>query len=132
MLVTSIAMTGTAQAQTISYADAMTTLADACGSDINKLCKGVNLGGGQIAACLEQHRDSVSAKCVSTLTAVMTSIEKRLNAQAKVFKTCEAPAKHYCQGAVGDANILHCLVRLERLDDATCAQAIADAGWRAD
>jgi hypothetical protein len=35
----------------------------ACESDIQKLCPGVQPGGGRILACLKQHRDQVSDGC---------------------------------------------------------------------
>ena len=35
----------------------------ACESDIQKLCSGVQPGGGRIFACLKQHKDQVSDGC---------------------------------------------------------------------
>src|ERR1700722_18483249 len=35
----------------------------ACADDAQKLCAGVQTGGGRIIACLKQHKDSLSAKC---------------------------------------------------------------------
>jgi len=35
----------------------------ACGTDIQKLCTGVQPGGGRILACLKQHKDQVSDGC---------------------------------------------------------------------
>jgi hypothetical protein len=35
----------------------------ACGADIQKLCPGVQPGGGRILACLKQHKDEVSDAC---------------------------------------------------------------------
>jgi hypothetical protein len=35
----------------------------ACDTDIQKLCLGVQPGGGRILACLKQHKDQVSAVC---------------------------------------------------------------------
>jgi hypothetical protein len=35
----------------------------ACDSDIQKLCAGVQPGGGRIFACLKQHKDQVSDSC---------------------------------------------------------------------
>jgi Cysteine rich repeat len=35
----------------------------ACETDIQKLCSGVQPGGGRIFACLKQHKDQVSDGC---------------------------------------------------------------------
>ena len=35
----------------------------ACETDIQKLCTGVQPGGGRILACLKQHKDEVSDGC---------------------------------------------------------------------
>ena len=35
----------------------------ACETDIQKLCPGVQPGGGRILACLKQHRDQVTDAC---------------------------------------------------------------------
>jgi hypothetical protein len=35
----------------------------ACDTDIQKLCAGVQPGGGRILACLKQHKDQVSDSC---------------------------------------------------------------------
>ena len=42
-----------------AVADART----ACETDIQKLCTGVQPGGGRIFACLKQHKDQVSDSC---------------------------------------------------------------------
>src|SRR5690349_17829559 len=45
----------------------------ACASDVQKLCAGVQPGGGRILACLKQHKDQVSDTCKS---AVMASMQR--------------------------------------------------------
>jgi len=42
---------------------AMAEARAACGTDIQKLCAGVQPGGGRILACLKQHKDQVSDGC---------------------------------------------------------------------
>lgn len=130
MMVAALFAAGAAQAQTISFADAATVLARDCGADIKKLCKGVNLGNNQIEACLEKHQAKVSPACVSTMTEVTASIAQRLAAQTSVFKVCGADAATLCKGVKGEAHVLQCLIKTERVDGQKCNQAITDAGWR--
>ena len=118
------------QAQTISYADAMSVLAQDCGADVKKFCKGLNLGNNEIRNCLEGNQAKVSSQCISTLASVTASIERRLAAQASVFKTCGTSANQHCKGVVGEVHILQCLVKTERIDGTKCDQAISDAGWQ--
>jgi|SRR5471032_1377380 hypothetical protein len=42
---------------------AVAAAAAACETDIQKLCPGVQPGGGRIFACLKQHKDQVSDVC---------------------------------------------------------------------
>ena len=42
---------------------AVDILTAGCADDAQKLCAGVQTGGGRIIACLKQHKDSLSAKC---------------------------------------------------------------------
>ena len=130
ILLAAFAFGGIANAQTISYADAMTKLTRDCGADVKKFCRGVNLGNGQLAGCIEKHQAQVSPKCTSTLASVMSSIQKRLAAQASVFKACEANAANHCRGVKGEVHILQCLIKTERIDSDRCNQAITDAGLR--
>lgn len=130
LLASSLAWTGVGMAQTISYADAMTMLAKDCGADVKKYCRGLNLGNNEIRNCLEGNQGEVSPQCTSTLAAVAVSIERRLAAQASVFKICAGNANQHCKGVVGEVHILQCLIKTERIDNAKCNQAITDAGWR--
>jgi len=118
------------RADTMSYADAVTTLAKECGADINRYCGAENLGNGRIQACLEKNASKVSPTCTSTLASVLTSISQRQEAQASVFKVCQHDISQYCNGVKGDGHILACLVETKRVDNRGCNQAITDAGWR--
>src|SRR5450755_2070528 len=49
-----------------ALADDQPTLAAiraACAEDAQKLCAGVQPGGGRIVACLKEHKDSLSDRC---------------------------------------------------------------------
>lgn len=125
-------MSGTcaAKADTISYADAITVLAQDCGADIKKLCKGLNLGNNRIADCLARNAAKVSPTCTSTLASVAASIQKREQAQSAYSKICATDMARRCNGVVGDGYILACLASKAKTISNRCNQTITDAGWR--
>lgn len=130
LAIMSLASATSVHADTMSYADAVTALADKCGADIKRHCPGVSLANNQVQACLEQHQASVSPTCTATLSEVVTSISVRQAAQLSYFKVCAGDAARHCKGVKGEANILGCLIKTSRIDGAKCDQAITDAGWR--
>lgn len=125
-----VAGLGVAQADTISYADAVTVLAKDCGADIKKLCKGLNLGNNRIADCLAQNSAKVSPTCTSTLASVAASIQKREQAQTSYKKVCAGDMARRCNGVKGDGYILACLASKTKTISNQCSQTITDAGWR--
>jgi hypothetical protein len=118
-----------ARAETMSYAGAITKLADDCGADIQKLCKGINLGNGRIADCLEQNAAKVSPTCKASMTSVFASITQLEQAQVAYSQVCRGDMAMRCNGVRGDGNILACLNK-KKLVTKNCNQAISDAGWR--
>ena len=129
-VVAGIASVGVARAQTISYADAITKLADDCGADIKKLCSGLNLGNGRIADCLQQNESKVSPVCKTSMTNVVASITLREQAQTAYSDVCRGDIAMRCKGVKGDGYILACLNKGQKLVSQKCNQAIIDAGWR--
>lgn len=122
---------GTAsKAETISYADAVSILANDCGADIQKFCKGLNLGNGRIADCLQQNATKVQPTCKSSLAGVAASISQREAAQNAYSKICAHDMVQHCPGVKGDGYILACLVKTHRVVGSKCNAAITDAGWR--
>jgi hypothetical protein len=103
-----LALTGEARADTISFADAVSTLATDCGSDIKKFCKGLNLGNGHIQTCLTEHTAKVSPTCTATLASVTASIKQRLAAQVSFTAICKHDVAQFCSGVKGDGNVLSC------------------------
>jgi Cysteine rich repeat len=59
ILACAIGLSGPAFAQTTPTADQR----GACGADYQKYCIGTEPGGGRVVACLNQHRDKLSAAC---------------------------------------------------------------------
>ncbi|WP_093236073.1 cysteine rich repeat-containing protein [Sinorhizobium sp. NFACC03] len=130
ILLTAFGFTTVGRADTISYADAVTMLANDCGSDIKKYCKGLNLGGGRIQTCLEQHTGKVSPTCTVTLANVIRSIGQRQAAQSSFATICKHDIAQYCKSVKGEGNVLSCLNKATRVNEGQCGQAIIDAGWR--
>ena len=126
-----IAFSGSnAFSQTMSYADAMQRLAATCGSDIQKYCKGANLGREQVKDCLIANQAKVSPSCKTGWSAVFASLQKRATAQATILKTCELDIGRFCGGMqLGDGNILECMTMAIKRVSPTCRQTALDAGW---
>lgn len=119
-----------AQSETMSYADAVTKLSTDCGADIQKYCKGLNLGGGRIANCLDQNQSKVSPVWKASVASVMQSIHQRELAQSGYQDTCRGDIAMRCRGVKGDGYILACLIKGQKMVSQKCNQAITDAGWR--
>lgn len=120
-----------AHAQTMSFAEAAARFVDACERDINSFCKGVNLGGGKLGACLTKNKDSVSARCRDEFPEILAGIAKRAAARTNVLKACDTDRRRLCGDVVkGDGQILDCMLTASRAVSARCNQAITDAGYR--
>jgi len=58
---------GAVLAQEAASSPASSTVRQACQADIQKLCAGVQPGGGRIRACIAEHRDELSPACHDAL-----------------------------------------------------------------
>ncbi len=125
-----LSVSGPASAQTISYQQAVTELANACGSDITKFCKKTNIGGGMMA-CMNKNMAKVSQQCKVTFAATQASLNKREAAQTAIWQICESDIKRTCKEYdPGRGRYLRCLLKYDKKVSAPCMQAITDAGWR--
>jgi hypothetical protein len=120
-----------ARAQTVSYAEAAGLLAQHCGGDIMKLCRGLNLGNGAIHQCLAGNAAQLSPACAANHEGIRAMTEARAAAQAAVFKVCDRDRAEYCPGVeAGDGNIVSCLLQASKVVSQTCTAAIVNAGYR--
>jgi Cysteine rich repeat len=120
-----------AAAQTISYQQAVEGLSKACGADIDRSCKGVNLGDGRIFDCLQKNSAKVSENCKTAYAFTAASIAKRAAAQDAAPQLCATDIKRFCKEYdAGNGRIMRCLLSNTSKLDAPCNQAITDAGWR--
>jgi len=130
VFISGLTASGPASAQTISYAQSVDVLAKACGADIGKYCKGINLGNGMFT-CLDKHEAKVSQNCKVTAVATMASLNKRAAAQAAVPELCKSDIRRFCKEYdAGNGRILRCLLKNTNKLDGPCGQSITDAGWR--
>jgi len=121
---------GMAQAQTVSYAEAAGQLARHCGSDIMKLCKGLNLGNGAVSNCLAQNQAHLSPACAANHASIREMTEARAAAQKEVYRVCDRDREQYCPGVVaGDGNIVSCLLQATKVVSQACTAALINAGY---
>ncbi|MGH9806664.1 MAG: OmpA family protein [Terriglobia bacterium] len=135
ILVVLVLLTSTklSSAQTIGYAEALGRLAGACVQDIDRYCKGANLGGGQVAECLERNSSRVSPACHATANEVGELLRKRAEARRSVQQLCELDRLKFCGGIQpGDAQILGCMYQARNNLRAACRQALIDSGYEAN
>lgn len=120
-------------AQTMSYADAISQLAAACGADLTKYCKGVELGGGRLKACLDGKQAMMSPRCQETRVAVYASIARRAAAQRNIGDVCGADIERLCGTSHADAHLVECLLSVSPAAmSPACNQTFTDTGWRTE
>ena len=120
---------GAARAQTMSYADAISQLATACGRDVAKYCRGIPLSGA-LKTCLDSHAGALSPGCAQTRMAVYASISRRAAAQRDIGNICEADIERLCGTSHADAHLVECLkMTSPSAISPRCNQAFLDTGW---
>jgi hypothetical protein len=123
---------GTARAQTMSYADAISQLAAACGRDVAKYCRGIPLSGA-LKACLDGHAGGLSPGCAQTRAAVYDSISRRAAAQRNIGDICGADIERLCGTSHADAHLVECLRMTSPVAiSPRCNQAFLDTGWKTE
>jgi hypothetical protein len=128
-----LAAIGPSAAQTMSYADAISQLAAACGKDVSRLCKGVELGGGRLKACLDANAMRVSGQCQQARIAVYQSISRRAAAQRDIGDICSGDIARLCGTSHADAHLVECLQSVSPAAmSPACNQAFTDTGWRTE
>ncbi|MGA2892795.1 MAG: hypothetical protein ABSE22_07990 [Xanthobacteraceae bacterium] len=124
---------GASSAQTLSFAEAIDQLAAACRTDLQKYCKGVELGGGHLKACLDGHQNVVSPQCQQTRMAVYASISRRIAAQRNIGDICGADIERLCGTSHADAHLVECLLSVSPAAmSPQCNQTFTDTGWRTE
>src|SRR5271165_2213732 len=63
LTVSSVSPARAAQSAQAGDQQSLAAIRAACAEDAQKLCAGVQPGGGRILACLKEHKDSLSDRC---------------------------------------------------------------------
>jgi hypothetical protein len=96
----------------------------ACRADVEKLCKGIQPGGGRIAMCMKQHESELSPGCREAIAGAKKQIEEFAEA-------CKPDAEKLCKGVPpGQGRIARCLVEHKSELSAGCREKIARAESR--
>lgn len=121
-----------ANAQTMSYADAISKLASVCRNDIAKFCRGVPLGP-RLKTCFDTNDARMSPQCQQTRGLVYTSISRRAAAQRDIGDICSADITRLCGTTRAGENLLACLLSVSPAAiSAQCNQTFTDTGWRTE
>ena len=121
-----------ANAQTMSYADAIGQLAAACKNDIARYCRGVPLGP-RLKTCFDTNEARMSPQCQQTRGMVYTSISRRAAAQRNIGDVCSADIARLCGTSHADAHLVECLLSVSPAAmSPQCNQIFTDTGWRTE
>lgn len=95
-----------------------------CRADVQKLCKGVRLGGGRIAGCLKQHESELSPECRERIAQAREKVKE-------VAEACKADAETLCKGVQpGQGRVMRCLVDQGDKVSSPCRAKISEAQSR--
>ena len=120
-----------ASAQTMTFEQATTLLAASCGSDIDSVCRGVNIDPARLKECLRRNDDGLSPKCRSDYQRALGAIDERVTARGKLSLLCNWEMKHLCGEVRQDqAKGLQCLLDSTKKATPNCNKAITAAGYR--
>lgn len=121
-----------ANAQTMSYADAISQLATACRNDIEKYCRGVPLGP-RLKTCFDTNGARMSPQCQQARGTVYASISRRAAAQRNMGDVCSADIAKLCGTSYADAHLVECLLSVSPAAmSPQCSQTFNDTGWRTE
>lgn len=131
LLVLVIAVPSRASAQTMNFEQAAGRLAASCGTDIDNVCRGVNLDPVRLKECLRRNDDGLSPRCRGDYLLVFSAIEQRISARSNLSKLCNWELKHLCGEVRQDpAKALQCLLDSTKKATPNCNKAVDAAGYR--
>jgi hypothetical protein len=95
---------------------------DVCKADVQKFCKDVQPGGGNLGKCLAQHDADLSAPCKEGIAKMRERVKV-------VTAACQTDMQQFCKGVeAGGGRIAHCLKENDSKLSQTCRSAIQHKG----
>jgi len=120
-----------AAAQTVNYEQATTALAASCGTDIDNVCRGVNLDPTRLKECLRKNDDNLTPKCKADFLRIFAAIEQRVSARDNLAKLCNWELNRFCKDIRADpVKGLQCLLDSAKKGTPNCNKAIDATGYR--
>eukprot|EP00198_Chlamydomonas_reinhardtii_P000733 XP_001690068.1 predicted protein [Chlamydomonas reinhardtii] len=86
------------------------TLNEACASDVQKFCGGVEVGDGQVHDCLRRSADHLSPECRAAEEEVEQLEHEDVRLNPKLMRECPLAVSSFCGDVPpGDARVISCL-----------------------
>jgi hypothetical protein len=104
LTVSSVSPARAAQSAQAGDQQSLAAIRAACAEDAQKLCAGVQPGGGRIVACLREHKDSLSDRCKQAAGLTANPSSSSAPSSSSVPPASETPeARGESAGAAGSA-----------------------------
>jgi hypothetical protein len=92
LTVFSVSSVGAGQSVQAADQQSLAAIRAACAEDAQKLCAGVQPGGGRIVACLKEHKDSLSDRCKQAAGLTANPSKGSLPSSSSASPASETPA----------------------------------------
>ena len=92
LTVFSVSSVGAGQSVQAGDQQSLAAIRAACAEDAQKLCAGVQPGGGRIVACLKEHKDSLSDRCKKAAGLTTNSSSSPAPSPSSASPASETPA----------------------------------------
>ena len=96
-----------------------------CMEDAQKLCQGIQPGGGRIAACLKSHQSDLSAACKEKIAGFREEAKEHREEAHEAMAACKDDAQKLCARVKpGKGRMIRCLKQHQSELSPGCAAAL--------